>query len=237
MPSEPEPSRFLDWSSMASPSATFPHVMPGVSTEPSENIQNQLNVPTTEETRQERIEVHAAEGVVIAPQTDQLRENIPARPALSSRTQRDNLEFNEEQIEIIPPMPMQSARTSLHADDVVLTRIVPHGSSTNDDLSRSSSQRRSHDVNIEGISSIHTVDSIRQSGIEDRGSGPTYQHEGIHLPRTSTVNRRDSSDSSDSDRFPRGRGYSHERGRPPERERDARRDRRPPRRQGLPCNG
>ena len=245
MPPEPEPSRFSDWSSMASPPArTSPHDAPGVSTEPSENAQNQLNVPTTEETRQERIEVHAAEGVVIAPQTDQLRENqnIPARPALSLRMQRDNLEFNEEQIEIIPPTPMWSARSSLHADDVVLMRIVPCGSSTNDDLSRSSSQRRSHDVNIEGISSICPVDSsitsgIRQIGIEDRGSGPTYQHEGIHLPRTSTVNRRDSSDSSDSDRFQRGRGYSHERGRPPERERYPSRDRRPPRRRGLPSNG
>ena len=108
MPPEPGPSRFLDWSSVASPPATFPHGTPGVLTEPSENMQNQLNVPTTEETRQERIEVHAAEGVVIAPQTDQLRENqnIPARPASLLRTQRDNLEFNEEQIEIIPPMPM-----------------------------------------------------------------------------------------------------------------------------------
>ena len=52
MPPEPEPSRFLDWSSMASPPATFPHGTPGVLTEPSENVQNQLNVPTTEETRQ-----------------------------------------------------------------------------------------------------------------------------------------------------------------------------------------
>ena len=239
MPPEPEPSRFSDWSSIASPSATFPHGTPGISKEPSKNVQNQLNVPTTEETRQERIEVHAAEGVVIAPQTNQLRENqnIPARPTSLPRTQRDNLEFNEEQIEIIPPTLMQSARSSLHADDVVLMRIIPHGSSTNDDLSRSSSQRRSHDVNIEGISSICPVDSIRQSGIEDRGCGPTYQHEGIHPPRTSTVNRRDSSDSSDSDRFPRGRGYSHERGRPPERERYPSRDRRPPRRRGLPSNG
>ena len=218
---------------------SFPPGTPGISTEPSENVQNQLNVSTTEETRQERIEVHAAEGVVIAPQMDVLRENhnIPARPALSSRTQRDNLEFNEEKIEIIPPTPMRSARLSLHAYDVVLTRIVLRGSSTNDDLSRSSSQRRSHDVNIEGISSICPVDSIRQIEIEDRGHGPTYQHGGIHPPRTSTVNRRNSSDSSDSDRLPRGRGYSHERGRPPERERYASRDRRPPKRRGLPSNG
>ena len=123
----------------------------------------------------------------------------------------------------------------------MLTRIVLHGSSTNDDLSRSS-QRRSHDVNIEGISSICPVDSsitsgIRQIVLDDRGSGPSHQHEGIHLPRTSTVNRRDSSDSSDSDRFWRGRGYSHERGRPQERERYPSRDRRPPRRRGLPSNG
>ena len=69
MPPEPEPSRFSDWSSIASPPATFPHGTPGISKEPSKNVQNQLNVPTTEETRQERIEVHAAEGVVIAPQT------------------------------------------------------------------------------------------------------------------------------------------------------------------------
>ena len=54
---------------------------------------------------------------------------------------------------IIPPAPIRSARSSLHADDVVLTS-VPRGSSTNDDVSRSS-QIRSHDVNIEGISSIH----------------------------------------------------------------------------------
>ena len=202
MPPEPEPSKFLDWSSLASlPVRTSPHGVPDVQAEQSNNAQNQMNVPTTEGTRQERIEVHAAEGVLIAPQTDQLRENqnIPARPASSPRTQRDNLEFNENQIEIIPPTPIQSARSSLHADDVVLPRIVPFKSSTNDDIARSS-QKQSHEIDIEGISSICPVDSIRQSGIEDRGSGPTYQHGGIHLPRTSTVNRRDSSDSSDSER-------------------------------------
>ena len=156
MPPEPEPSRFSDWSSLASPpTRTSPHGVPDVQTEQSNNAQNQLNVSNTGETRQERIEVHAAEGVVIAPPTDQLRENqnIPARPALSPRTQRNNLESNEENVDIIPPMPMRSARSSLHADDVVLTRIVPCESSTNDDISRSS-QIRSHDIDIGGISSI-----------------------------------------------------------------------------------
>ena len=76
MPPEPEPSRFLDWSSLASPPArTLPHGAPGVQTEPSENAQNQLNVSTTGETRQERVEGNIAEGVVISPQTEQLRDN------------------------------------------------------------------------------------------------------------------------------------------------------------------
>ena len=150
-------------------------------------------------------------------------QNIPARPALSPRTQRNNLESNEENVDIIPPTPMRSARSSLHADDVVLTRIVPCESNTNDDISRSS-QIRSHDIDIGGISSIHPVDrgiesGVRQLVLDDRGSSPSYQCEGIHLPRTSTMNRRDSSDSSDTDRFYRGRGYSNERGRPPGRER------------------
>ena len=85
MPPELEPSRFSDWSSLASPpTRTSPHGVPGVQTDTSESTPNQLNVATTGETRQERIEVSTAEGVVIAPQTDQLRENqnIPVRPAL-----------------------------------------------------------------------------------------------------------------------------------------------------------
>ena len=85
MPPEPEPSRFSDWSSLASPPArTSPHGVSGVQTEQNNNAQNQLNVSTTGETRQERIEVSNSEGVTIPPQTDQLREsqNIPARPAL-----------------------------------------------------------------------------------------------------------------------------------------------------------
>ena len=111
---------------------------------------------TTGEIRQERIEVSNSKGVTISPQTDQLRENqnIHVRPALLPRTQRNDLESNEENVNIILPMQIRSARSSLHADDVVLMRNVPRGSSTNDDLSRSS-QIRSHDINIEGISSIH----------------------------------------------------------------------------------
>ena len=166
-----------------------------------------------------------------------MRENqdIPVRPVLlniGTRTQSNDLEPNEENVNIIPPVPIRSARSSLHTDNVV-TRNASRGSSTNDNIS-GSSQIRLPDVNIEGISSIHPVDSnimssIRQIALDGRGSGPSYQHEGIHLPRTSTVNRRDSSDSSDNDRFHTGRGYASERGRPPERQRYPSRDRRPPR--------
>ena len=56
---------------------------------------------------------------------------------------------------------------------------------------------------------------------DHRSSIPYHPHEGIHPQRTSTANRRDSSNnSSDDSRLQRGRGYSNERGRPPERERD-----------------
>ena len=247
MPPEPEPSRFSDWSSLGSPPTRIsPHSSPDIQTEHNINTQNQLNVSTTNETRPERVEVSNSEGVAIAPQRELLRENqdIPARPAplnTGIRAQRNDLESNEENVNNIPSASIRSAKSSLHMEDMVLTRNAMQGSSTNDDHSRSS-QIRSHDVNIEGISSIRPVDrsitsGIRQIVLDDRGSGPSYQHEGINPPRTSTTTRRDSSDSSDNVGSRRGRGYANERGRPPERERYPRRDRRPPRRRGLPSNG
>ena len=220
MPPELEPSRFSDWSSIASPPIrTSPHSAPDVQIAQNDNTQNQLNIGT----RQERVEASNSEGVTIAIQTELLRENqnIPARPIIL--TQRNDLGSHERNVDNVPHAPAPSRSASLHTDDVVLTN-APRRSSTNDELSRSS-QLRSHDVNIEGISSICPVDSsimsgIRQIVLDNRGSGPSYQHEGIHPPRTSTANKRDSSDSSDNDRFRIGRGYANERGRPPERERE-----------------
>ena len=109
------------------PARTSPHGAPDVQTEQSNNAQNQLNVSTTGETRQERIDVGNTEGVTISPQMDQLRENqnIAARSALLPRTQRNNLESNEENVDIIPPIQMRTAISSLHADDVVVMRNVP----------------------------------------------------------------------------------------------------------------
>ena len=56
MPPEPEPSRFSDWSSLGSPpTRTSPHSVPDVQAEQIDNVQNQLNVSTAGETRQERV--------------------------------------------------------------------------------------------------------------------------------------------------------------------------------------
>ena len=228
MPPEPEPSRFLDWSSIASlPARTSPHGVPDV-----QPTQNQLNVPAAIGTRQERDEVGISEGVAIVPQMDVLREDqgIHIRPAvlnIDTRAQNNVLEPEEEIVDIIPPTPVRSARSSSHTEDVMTS--APQRSSTNDDHPRCS-QLRSH--TIEGMSSICPVDSsitsgIRRMALEDRGNDPTYQCEEIHQPRTSTINRRDSSDSSDTDRVPRRRRYPSERGRPPERDRYSSRDRRP----------
>ena len=74
LPPEPEPARFTGWSSIASLPATFPHGMPGLATEPSENVQNQLNVPAATGTRQERIDVGNADRVAMASQTEPMRE-------------------------------------------------------------------------------------------------------------------------------------------------------------------
>ena len=128
-------------------------------------MQNQLNVPATSETRQERDEVGNSEGVAIASQMNLIREHqdIPARPALlniGTRTQGSDLEPNEENVDIIPPAPLRSARSSLHTDDIV-TRNVTRRLSTHDVLS-GSSQIRSHDLNIEGISSIHPWTVVSQ---------------------------------------------------------------------------
>ena len=121
MPPEPEPSRFSDWSSLGSPPArTSPHSAPDVQTGQNDNTQNQLNI----ETRQERVVVSNSEGVTIVPQTEWMRENqdIPVRPALfniGARTQSNDLGPNEENVNIIPPAPIRSVRSSLHTDDVV----------------------------------------------------------------------------------------------------------------------
>ena len=193
LPPEPEPARFTDWSSISSPPVTFPHGMPGISAEPSENVPNQLNVPATETTRSERIAVGNVDRSTMASQTEPMREDqaIQARPAISIDTgpQSNNLEQNEENVDIIPPVPMSSACLSLHTEDVVLVDTL-RGASIENGVIRSS-QVRSH--TIEGISSIRPVDSNITSGARQMEMDDRYRG----VPRTSTRNRRDSSHSSD----------------------------------------
>ena len=215
----PEPARFTDWSSISSPPATFPHGMPGISAEPSENVSNQLNVPATETARSEGIDVGNVDRATIASQTEPRREDqaIQVRSTIPMDTglQSNNIEPNEEDVDIIPPAPISRARLSLHTEDVELVD-TPQAANVGNGVTEST-QVRSH--TIAGLSSIRPVDShimggVRQMVIEDRGRGP---------PRTSTMNRRNSSDSSDDERSRRDRG------RPPERDSYSGRDRRPPR--------
>ena len=185
------------------------------------------------ETRTERVRTSPSEEVDISPQTDQPREDqiVPAavEPAslnIEVRTQRNDVESNEENANNIPPSQVsRSVRPSLHVDDLLLSRNVPQQSSDIYNPSRNS-QIRTKDIDIRGISSILPVErgissNDRQIVPDHRSSIPYYPHEGIHPQRTSTTNRRDSSNnSSDDSRLQRGRGYSNERGRPPERERE-----------------
>ena len=214
-----ENDRFTDWSSIASPPATFPHGMPGKSTEPGENVPNQVNGPAAETTRSEGIDVGNVDRTTTALQTEPIGEDqdMHAGPTIHIDTgpQNNNLEQNEENVDIIPPVPIRSAQLSLHTDDLVLID-ASQGASEENSVAKSSQVRSN---TIEGISRICPVDSnitggIRQSTLDERGRGQSYQSGGVQQPRTSTI-----SDDSASDRF------CGERGRPPERDRYPVRDR------------
>ena len=182
---------------------------------------------------QSRLEYNPSEEVDISPQTDQPREdqNIPVvvEPTtlnIKVGTQRNDTESNDENVKNIPPSQVsRSVRPSLHVDDLLQNRDVPWESSNIYNPSRDF-QIRTQDIDIRRISSIHPVErrilsNDRQIMPHHRCSIPYYPHVGFHPPRTSTANRRDSSDnSSDDSRLQRGRGYSNEKGRPPQRERD-----------------
>ena len=146
--------RFTDWSSIASPPATFPHGMPGKSTEPGENVPNEVNGPAAETTRSEGIDVGNADRAMMASQTEPMREDqeTQARPIISIDTgpQSNNIEPNEENVDIIPPAPISRAQLSLHTDDVVLVD-TPQEASVGNGVP-GSNQVRSH--TITGLSSI-----------------------------------------------------------------------------------
>ena len=92
---------------------TFPHGMPGISTEPGENVSNQLNGPAAETTRSEGIDVGNVDRATMASQTEPMREDqeTQVRPIISIDTglQSNNIEPNEENVDIIPPAPISRA--------------------------------------------------------------------------------------------------------------------------------
>ena len=87
-------------------------------------------MPAAIGTRQERDEVGISEGVAIVPQMDVLREDqgIHIRPAVLNidiRAQNNVLEPEEEIVDIMPPMPVRTARSSPHTEDVMTS--APQG--------------------------------------------------------------------------------------------------------------
>ena len=136
MPPDPEPSRFSDWRSLGSPQArTSPHRAPDIQVEQNKNTQNQLSVPSAVETRPERVRTSPSEEVDISPQMNQQREDQSVPAVVESallkievRTQRNDVESNEEnENNIPPPQVSRSVRPSLHVDDLMLSRNVPPG--------------------------------------------------------------------------------------------------------------
>ena len=215
----PEPARFTDGSSISSPPAVFPHGLPDKSIELDENIPNQVNGPAAETTRSEEIDVSNVDRAKMASQPESVREDqdMHAGPTILIDTgpQNNNLEQNEENVNIISSAPINRTHLSLHTDDVVLVDTSQEASVGND--VPGSNKIRSQ--TIAGLSSIRPVDSHIMSGerqmvIVDRGRDP---------PRTSIMNRKNSSDGSDDERSCRDRG------RPPEKDSYSGGDRRPPR--------
>ena len=124
-------------------------------TEQNENTQNQLNAPSAVETRTERLRTSPSEEVDISPQMDQPREEQsvlavvePAPLNIEVRTQRNDVESNEENANNRPPSQVsRSVRPSLHVDDLLLSRNVPQESSNVYNPSRDS-QIRTQDIDI-----------------------------------------------------------------------------------------
>ena len=229
----PGQARFTDWSSISTPPAVFSLGLPEKSTELDENIPNQMNGPAAETTRSEGIDVSNVDSAKMAFQSELVREDqdmcTGSTIPIDTGPQNNNLEQNEENVDIIPPVPISKARLSLHTDEAVIVDTSQEASVGND--VPGSNKVRSQ--TMAGVSSIRPVDSHIMSGerqmvVVNRGRDP---------PRTSIMNKRNSSDGSDDERSRRDRG------RPPERDSYSGRDRgpfdrgRPPDRRGYPDRG
>ena len=219
----PGQARFTDWSSISTPPAVFSLGLPEKSTELDENIPNQMNGPAAEITRSEGIDVSNVDRSTMASQPEPVREDqdMCAGPTIDTGPQNNNLEQDDENVDIEPPAPISRARSYLHTDDVVLVQET----SVENDVPGSNKVRS---LTIASLSSNQPVESHimkgeRQNILVNRGRDP---------PRTSIMNRRNSSDGNDDERSRRDRG------RPPERDRGGPFDKgRPPDRVGPPDRG
>ena len=128
-------------------------------------------------------------------------QDMCAGPTIDTGPQNNNLEQDDENVDIEPPAPISRARLYLHTDDVVLVQET----SVENDVPGSNKVRS---LTIASLSSNQPVESHimkgeRQNVLVNRGRDP---------PRTSIMNKRNSSDGSDDERSRRDRG------RPPERD-------------------
>ena len=199
----PGQARFTDWSNISTPPAVFSNGLPDKSTELDENIPNQVNGPAAEITRSEGIDVDIVDRSTLASQPEPVREDqdMCAGPTIDTGPQNNNLEQDDENVDIEPPAPISRARLYLHTDDVVLVQET----SVENDVPGSNKVRS---LTIASLSSNQPVESHimkgeRQNVLVNRGRDP---------PRTSIMNKRNSSDGSDDERSRRDRG------RPPERD-------------------
>ena len=168
MPPDPVPSRFSDWSSLGSPHArTSPHSVQDIGVEQDENIQNQLNVPSTAVTRPERVRTSSPASVDISPQMDQQREEKNAPAVVEPdpfNTEvgmpRNDVESNEENGDNIPsPQVSGSVRPSLNVDELMVRQNIHQESGIISDPSRGS-HKRTQNINIREISSIPPVGRV-----------------------------------------------------------------------------
>ena len=109
----PGQARFTDWSSISTPPAVFSLGLPEKSTELDENIPNQMNGPAAETTRSEGIDVSNVDSAKMASQPEPVREDqdmcTGSTIPIDTGPQNNNLEQNEENVDIIPPVPISKA--------------------------------------------------------------------------------------------------------------------------------
>ena len=228
-PPDPLPSRFLDWSILESPQTrTSPHSSPDIRTEQQENIQNLMTIPSAAEIIQDRDRASSQEGVPVAPQVDQLREEqnvsstevAPDQLHIEVETQRYDVHTNRaNEDNVVPVAVSASVRSPLNMDELVSDQNVQQEARYRSDVSRSS-HVRSQDEDRRVVPNVIPLERLtlgrdRTVVSENMDRTQHHQHERVQSPIPPTYTRRNiPDDSSDEHRSFRDHGYYHERGRP-----------------------